>query len=90
MAKNEEPEGNKPADKVVVWPIEVARWENEREGSSGKFTASSFKVSRAFTKDKGKTWENTPYLRTRDLPLVILAMQKAFEKEAMKGKKEED
>lgn len=87
MAKNEEPNGKKPVKKFTAWPVEVAAWDNENKGKDGEtFKSRSYTIQRAYTTDKGKTWEHTGALRTRDLPLAILALQMAYQDEATKGK----
>ena len=67
-----------PIKKVNVGGIDVAIWENESK--NGKYYTTTMERS---YKD-GEEWKKTGSLRTSDLPKAILALQKAYEFEAIK------
>lgn len=91
MAKNEEQNSSGPVKKFTAWPVEAAVWKNENEGRDGKtFSAYSVTLQRAYTTDKGKTWEHTGSMRQRDVPNAILALQLAYEYLATMGKQDDE
>ena len=69
----------KPIKKVSVGGIEAAVWENSSKDGKKYFTTS---MERNY-KD-GEEWKKTGSLRTTDLPKAILALQKAYEFQALK------
>ena len=69
----------KPVKKVSVGGIEAAVWENSSKEGNKYFTTS---MERNY-KD-GDEWKKTGSLRTTDLPKAILALQKAYEFQALK------
>jgi hypothetical protein len=69
-----------PVFKARAGRFDVAVWENEVKGQSGRtFTQQSVTLRKSWTKD-GKKWEEqTIGIFSREVPDALLALQKAFE-----------
>lgn len=57
--------------------IEVAIWQNEFEGDSGKFTTYNITMKRSYRDKQGKWHPNLNY-RPHDIPVMIHALEKAY------------
>jgi len=64
-----------PVHSEKVGGIKVSTWENKSKEGASFYTVS---IQRSY-KD-GNDWKNTDSYRINDLPKVILALQKTYEK----------
>lgn len=84
--------GPKMAEKIKpehvrVGAISATIWENTGKNTKGgEYSFNSVTVERGY-KD-GEEWKSSSSFRVNDLPKLILALQKAYEKIVIKGKEE--
>ena len=70
---------NKPIEVFRAGAVSASIWTNVQEKDGKKFDVQSVTFQRGYTKDDGKTWENTTSMRTADLPKLALVTRKAYE-----------
>jgi hypothetical protein len=82
---NDSPEhGSKRPEVSFKYPsergtkIEVAVWANEVQGKEGTFVTYSTTVKRSYL-DKDETWKTNASFRGHDLPVLLHALNKAYE-----------
>jgi len=66
---------NKPVKMFVANPLRASVFVKENEKDGKKFESKSITISRAYTKDDGKTFEYTNSLRTQDIAKAIILLQ---------------
>jgi hypothetical protein len=74
MAKNNDKEKNEPVKQFRAGSLGCSIWETQHEDK----TYYSATVSRAFTRDDGKTWEYSTTFGRDELPAVARLLDMAF------------
>lgn len=73
-----------PVKKITVGSVQAAIWENNAAQGNSYHTVS---LDRRY-KNKNDEWKSTNSFRVSDLPKAILALQKAYERLAVKDSEE--
>lgn len=80
----------KPVEKIDCFPVSISVWESKAKAPDGKeYISRSFTISRAY-KDAAGKWQYSSSLRKRDLPNLLVAIQKLMDKEFSKNDNNEE
>ena len=66
---------NKPVKMFVANPLRASVFVKTNEKDGKTFESKNVVISRAYTKDDGKTFEYTDSLRTQDIAKAIVLLQ---------------
>lgn len=74
-----------PINKTRIGTISVTTWENQTKNDKGEPTTFLTHTTSNSYKDKNDEWKDSNNYKTTELPKLILALQKEYEKAMLKN-----